>query len=225
MIVRTETTMTQSPAVRARLDLEAAIASHRPELTRYCRRILGSPVDAEDAVQETLLRAWRSADGLQEPAAFRSWLYRIAGNVCIDSVNLRARQPIPTDDCREPLYHAAAVDPAELVLTHEELRLALTAAVHRLPPRQRAVLLLREILCWRAAEVADFLATSVAAVNSALQRAHATLNSCEPERLTAADMHSRRGLVMRYLTAFEADDVEALAALSRSDRAANAFAS
>jgi RNA polymerase sigma-70 factor (ECF subfamily) len=224
MTVRTQTLMTKSPTVRSQLDLEAAIASHRPELTRYCRRILGSSFDAEDAVQETLLRAWRSADRLHEPAALRSWLYRIAGNVCTDSVNRRARQPIPTEDCREPLYHSATIDPAELVLTHEDLRLALTAAVHHLPPRQRAVLLLREILCWRAAEVADFLTTSVAAVNSALQRAHATLGSTEPERLTGADAESRRGLVTRYLTAFEADDIEALAALSRSDRAAKAFA-
>src|SRR5579871_6861393 len=128
------------------------IESHRPELTRYCTRKLGSRFDAEDAVQETLIRAWRSADRLQEPAALRAWLYRIAGNVCIDSANRLARQPVPTDVPGEPMGAVAEPDPADVVLTREELRLALTVAVDRLPPRQRAVLLLREILCWPAAE-------------------------------------------------------------------------
>jgi RNA polymerase sigma-70 factor, ECF subfamily len=214
MITLTDTLMKQCGALRAPLDIEAAIESHRSELTRYCRRKLGSQFDAEDAVQETLLRAWRSADRLQTPLALRSWLYRIAGNVCTDSVNRRARQPIPTDDYGEQLEHAAELDPAEIVFTREDLRLALTAAVHQLPPRQRAVLLLREILCWRAAEVADFLATSVAAVNSALQRAHATLDSNEPERAPVTEDESRRTLVARYLTAFDADDVDTIVALS-----------
>jgi RNA polymerase sigma-70 factor, ECF subfamily len=200
--------------VRTPIDLDAAIESHRSELTRYCTRRLGSHVDAEDAVQETLLRAWRSADQLHKPAALRTWLYRIAGNVCADSVSRSVRQPTPVDEWSESLYGAAELDPAELVFTREDLRLALTAAVHRLPPRQRAVLLLREILSWRAAEVADFLATSVAAVNSALQRAHATLDSSETDRLTVSDDDLPRSLVARYMAAFEADDVDALAALS-----------
>jgi RNA polymerase sigma-70 factor, ECF subfamily len=216
MVQMSDRTETQSHGViqGGTLVVEAAIESHRSELTRYCGRILGSHFDAEDAVQETLLRAWRSAGGLNEPAAVRSWLYRIAGNVCIDSLGRRARQPLPTDECWEPLDHAAELDPAELALTREDLRLALTAALHLLPPRQRAVLLLREILCWRAAEVAEFLATSVAAVNSALQRAHATLDSSAAECLPAGLEPARRGVVARYLSALDADDVDTLTALS-----------
>jgi RNA polymerase sigma-70 factor, ECF subfamily len=219
MITRTDTPSEEHsppPAVRAQLELVAAIEAHRSELTHYCRRMLGSQFDAEDAVQETFLRAWRAADALQDPSALRSWLYRIACNVCVDSVNRRARQPIPTDDCEEPLDDAPEPDPAELVLMREDLRVALTAAVQSLPPRQRAVLVLRESLCWRAAEVADLLATSVAAVNSALQRAHATLATNEPARPPAGDA-SPRGLVARYLAAFDGDDVDAIAALSWSD--------
>src|SRR5947209_7862125 len=157
--------------MNTQLEMDMAIESHRPELTRYCRRKLGSQFDAEDAVQETLMRAWRSSDRLQQPAALRSWLYRIAGNVCADSVHRRSRDPVPTEECGELLEHPEALDPAVLVCTREDLRLALTAAVHHLPPRQRAVFVLREILGWRAVEVAEFLATSVTAVNSALQRA------------------------------------------------------
>jgi RNA polymerase sigma-70 factor, ECF subfamily len=203
------------------IDIDAAIESHRSELTRYCRRKLGSHFDAEDAVQETLVRAWRSADRLQQPTALRPWLYRIAGNVCIDSANRRTREPEPTEDCRQPLDHpadlgSADLDPAVLVLTREDLRLAITAAVHHLPPRQWAVLVLREILCWRAVEVAEFLATTVAAVNSALQRAHATLEANAPERLAVTPDESRRRLIGRYLRAVEADDVDALVALSWS---------
>jgi RNA polymerase sigma-70 factor, ECF subfamily len=204
--------------------LETAIESHRTELTGYCRRMLGSQFDAEDAVQETLLRAWRSADRLQQPAALRSWLYRIAGNVCVDSVNRRARLPVPVEACCEQLDQGADLDPVELVLAREELRVALGAVMHRLPPRQRAVLLLREILCWQAAEVADLLATSVAAVNSALQRAHATLSRHELEPFAPAAEHAGHALVTRYLNAFEADDVDALTTLSCSDGARAAFA-
>ncbi len=202
----------------------AAIESHRKELTRYCARRLGSRYDAEDAVQETLLRAWRSADRLHNPDALRSWLYRIAGNVCIDSSYRGARQPVPTSDCSEPLGHVVEPDPAELVLTREDLRLALTAAVHRLPPRQRAVLMLREILCWPAAEVADFMTTSVAAVNSALQRAHATLERTAREQLPSGEDEIGDGLVRRYLGAFEEDDVDALTTLSWTERASAIFA-
>lgn len=195
----------------------AAIESHRTELTRYCARRLRSPYDAEDAVQETLLRAWRSADRLHNPDALRPWLYRIAGNVCIDSSYRLARQPEPTSDCSEPLGRVAEPDPAELVLERDELRLALTAAVRHLPPRQRAALILREILCWQAAEIASFMTTSVAAVNSALQRAHATLERNAHEQL-APGHELEDGLVTRYLRALEADDIDALTALSSSER-------
>jgi RNA polymerase sigma-70 factor (ECF subfamily) len=215
MITETETPRGHADAW---VKLETAIEAHRSELTRYCTRRLGSPCDAEDAVQETLLRAWRSADRLHEPAALRAWLYRIAGNVCVDSVTRRARQPVPVEECSEPLDRTAELDPAELVLTREKLRLALAATVYHLPPRQRAVLLLREILCWRAAEVADFLATSVAAVNSALQRAHATLDGHEPERLGAVGDDGGDMLVTRYVSAFETDDVDAITALSCTRR-------
>jgi RNA polymerase sigma-70 factor, ECF subfamily len=203
----------------SRPELEMAIESHRTELTGYCRRMLGSQFDAEDAVQETLLRAWRSADRLQQPAALRSWLYRIAGNVCIDSVSRRARQPVPTDDPCEPLDQGGELDPAHVVLTREDLRVALAVMMHRLPPRQRAVLLLREILCWPSAEVADLLATSVAAVNSALQRAHATLSRHELEWPALEEDDAQHGLVSSYLTAFDADDVDALTVLSQRDAA------
>jgi RNA polymerase sigma-70 factor (ECF subfamily) len=169
--------------VSTSLELESAIESHRSELTRYCRRRLGSHFDAEDAVQETLLRAWRSADGLQQPAALRGWLYRIAGHVCIDAANRRARQPVPTDDWSSPLDATTEFDPAELVLAREDVRLALTAVVHCLPARQRAAFLLCEVLCWRAAEVAMLLATSVAAVNSARQRARATIERQDVDAL------------------------------------------
>lgn len=204
-------------------EIETTIESHRAELTRYCSWKLGSQFDAEDAVQETLVRAWRSADRLQQPAALRSWLYRIAGNVCIDAANWRSRQPPPTDDCPEELHLAADLDPAVVALTHEDLRLAVTA-VQCLPPRQRAVLLLRDILCWSAAEVAEFLATTVAAVNSALQRAHATLEGHDPNRAVDVDDPGRDRLVSRYLAAFEADDVDTLIALSGSGGAPVALA-
>jgi RNA polymerase sigma-70 factor (ECF subfamily) len=200
--------------VSAGLRLEDRIESHRSELNAYCSRMLGSQCDAEDAVQETLLRAWRSAEGFQGRCTLRSWLYRIATNVCIDAAQQRARRPVPTEQWTELHAQTAEPDPAELALAREELRLALVAAVHHLPARQRAVLLLRDILCWRATEVAELLQTSVTAVNSALQRAHATVGSRDPERLTATCGEARRGLVAAYLTAFARDDVDMLTALA-----------
>jgi RNA polymerase sigma-70 factor, ECF subfamily len=205
-------------------ELETAIESHRAELTRYCKWKLGSHFDAEDAVQETLLRAWRAGDSLQQPVALRAWLYRIAGNVCADSVNWRSRQPVPTDDRPEPIGPEADPDPAAIAFLREDLRLAVTTALQCLPPRQRAVLLLREILGWRAAEVAEFLATTVTAVNSALQRAHATLERHDPERVVNIDDPARHRLVARYLAAFETDDVGTVVALSRRDSAAVSLA-
>jgi RNA polymerase sigma-70 factor (ECF subfamily) len=170
--------------MNSRPQIEHAIESHRPELNAYCRRMLGSPFDAEDAVQETLLRAWRGADGFEGRASLRSWLYRIAGNVCVDAAKRRSRQPIPTDECDEPFDLQPEPGPEELALRREDLRMAVTA-INRLPSRQRSVLVLRDVLSWPAAEAAERLDTSVAAVNSALQRAHATLSSTDPERIVA----------------------------------------
>ncbi len=212
---------------------EEQLEQHRAELTAYCYRMLGSPFEAEDAVQETLLRAWRSLDRFEGRAALRSWLYRIATNVCFDMLNARERRARPMDlgPAREPVESnlnalpevtwiepvpASAIapegDPAEVAVAHETIRLAFVAALQHLPPRQRAVLILCEVLRWKALE------TSVASVNSALQRARTTLEasdvSASPEpKLDDAD----RELLARYVKAFEAYDIEALTSLIHED--------
>ena len=187
---------------------------HRAELTAYCRRMLGSSVDAEDAVQETLLRAWRASRRFEGRAPVRSWLYRIATNVCLDALGHTARRPIPVeevpppkDPCREP------DDPSDRALAQEHLRLAIVAAIGNLAQRQRAVLLLRDVLSWRASEVAELLGMTPVAVNSALQRAHAALASTDPTAVS--DVTVEPDLVGRYVAAFAADDVNALVSLSR----------
>src|SRR5436309_7963696 len=169
---------------------------YRRELTAYCYRMLGSPFDAEDAVQDTFMRAWRNRDRFEGRAAMRSWLYRIATNVCLDMLKGKQRRARPMDlgpsvepieanlnvpaevTWLEPIpLHLIAPerDPAELAVQNESIRLAFVAALQHLPARQRAVLILREVLDWQASEVAELLGTSVASVNSALQRARATL--------------------------------------------------
>src|SRR4030088_3427770 len=174
------------------------LESHRRELTAYCYRMLGSPFEAEDAVQETLLRAWRSLDRFEGRAALRSWLYRIATNVCLDMLDGRNKRARPMDlgPARAPVESnlntlpeatwlqpipdslvASEGDPAELAVTRETIRLAFVAALQHLPPRQRAALILCEVLQWKAKEVAELLDTSVASVNSALQRARETLEA------------------------------------------------
>src|SRR6187455_2705178 len=179
----------------ATLAVEQQLEQHRVELTAYCYRMLGS-IDAEDAVQETFIRAWRAYDRFEGRAALRSWLYRIATNVCFDMLNARERRARPMDlgPAREPVVSnlntlpevtwiepipvssvALEADPAEVAVAHETIRLAFVAALQHLPPRQRAVLILCEVLRWQASEVAELLETSVASVNSALQRARATL--------------------------------------------------
>src|SRR6476620_4172627 len=184
----------------ASADLEHQLESHRVELTGYCYRMLGSAFEAEGAVQETMVRAWRGIDGFEGRAALRSWLYRIATNVCFDLLNARERRARPMDlgPAREPVESnlntlaevtwiepvpdsvvAPEGDPADVAVAHETIRLAFVAALQHLPPRQRAVLILCEVLRWKAAEVAELLDTSVASVNSALQRARATLDSAE----------------------------------------------
>jgi RNA polymerase sigma-70 factor (ECF subfamily) len=218
--------------VSAALDMADRISSHRSELKAYCHRMLGSPFEADDAVQETLLRAWRGASAFEGRAALRTWLYRIATNVCVDAAHSRSRRPTPIDAWGEADTACDEADPADLAMARENVRLALVVAVRALPPRQRAVLLLREVLCWRAAEVAELLETSVAAVNSALHRAHARLAAADLDpahaTLATADLDpapaigAERGseLVARYLAAFDADDVDALTELSVLDVAA-----
>src|SRR3954447_8124389 len=175
------------------------LEQHRRELTAHCYRMLGSPFEAEDAVQDTLLRAWRSLDRFEGRAALRSWLYRIATNVCLDMLNGRERRARPMDlgEARSPhgpvgeilpevtwiepvpdrLVVADDGDPAAVAQGRETIRLGFVAAPQHLPPRQRAALILCEVLRWKASEVAELLDTSVASVNSALQRARATLDS------------------------------------------------
>ena len=189
--------------------IEDDLEHHRHALTRHCTRMLSSPSEAEDAVQETLLRAWRSQRQYEGRSSLHSWLYRIATNVCIDMLNDRSRRPVPVEPVQlegTSIQAGADVDPAARALARETLGLALMAAVERLPERQRAVLLLREVLGWRASEAAELLGTSTVAVNSALQRARATLDgdSVRADQMPRAVMKdSHRELLASYLAAFE----------------------
>lgn len=224
--------------------VETELESHRSRLTGYCYRMLGSPFDAEDAVQETMIRAWRGIDRFEGRSALTSWLYRIATNVCMDMLNGRNRRarPMdmgpagtvessfsfrPDDTWIEPAPDAQMLahdgseggDPAELMEASETIRLAFLAILQDLPPRQRAVLVLRDVLRWRASEVAELLDTTVASVNSALQRARATLAARRPaaEDGTPDIEEVQRRLLERYVDAFESYDVESLVALLHED--------
>jgi RNA polymerase sigma-70 factor (ECF subfamily) len=206
------------------------LEQHRRELTAYCYRMLGSPFEAEDAVQETLLRAWRSADRFEGRAAVRSWLYRIATNVCLDQLKSRERRARPMDlgPAGEPVIEnlntlpevtwiePLPADPADVVESRETIRLAFVAALQHLPPRQRAVLILCEVLRWHASEVAELLETSVASVNSALQRARATLETRDLSTGKELDEPDRE-LLERYVKAFERYDMQALTSLIHED--------
>ena len=222
-------------------EIEARLEPYRLELTAYCYRMLGSAFEAEDAVQETMIRAWRGFKDFEGRSALRSWLYRIATNVCLTMLGAsqrRARpmdlQPastadrplgaaLPENTWVEPIPDARVVptggDPAEIAVARESIRLAFITALQRLPARQRAVLILREVLHWRASEVAELLDTSVASVNSALQRARATLSESEatgtdgPEPLD----EEHEALLARYVDAFERYDMDKLTALLRDD--------
>jgi RNA polymerase sigma-70 factor (ECF subfamily) len=208
-------------------DFARAIDPYRRELLAYCYRVLGSVHDAEDMVQETFLRAWRAYAGYDPArAALRTWLYRIATNVCLTALDKRGRRPMPsglggpTEDPlslldREgevPWLQPFPTDPATVVASRAGMRLALIAALQHLPARQRVVLILRDVLAWRAAEVAEFLDTSVASVNSALQRARERLSSVAPAEETVGELSSaaERDFLERYATAFAAADVDAL---------------
>jgi RNA polymerase sigma-70 factor (ECF subfamily) len=208
------------------------LEQHRRELTAYCYRMLGSPFEAEDAVQETLLRAWKNLDRFEGRSALRSWLYRIATNVCLDMLEGRERRARPMDlgPAQEPIaanlntlpevtwIEPLPTDPAEVAESRETIKLAFVAALQHLPPRQRAVLILCEVLRWKAAEVAELLDTTVPSVNSALQRARATLEQADVRTDAPVELDEpERELLERYVEAFEAYDMEALTALIHED--------
>jgi RNA polymerase sigma-70 factor (ECF subfamily) len=230
-------------ATRGSEDLEHRLEQHRPELMAYAYRMLGSAFDAEDAVQETLVRAWRGLDRFEGRSALRSWLYRIATNVCLDMLTGKEHRVRPMDlapagtadgPLGETLSEAtwilpipdgrvlpAGGDPAEVAESRETIRLAFVAALQHLPPRQRAVLILREVLRWKATEVAELLETTVASVNSALQRARSRLAATD---LTATESyqpmdHAQRALLARYVDAFERYDLDSLTSLLQEDAA------
>jgi RNA polymerase sigma-70 factor, ECF subfamily len=231
---------TMAAVTQAATDSTATLEQHRTELTGYCYRMLGSGFEAEDAVQETLLRAWRSLDRFEGRSSLRSWLYRIATNVCLDMIGSRQRRarpmdlepastmagslpaPSPETPWLEPVPDGRVLpdgDPAETAVARESIRLAFMAALQHLPPRQRAVLILREVLRWRASEVAELLDSSVASVNSALQRARATLETRGASLdQPAPTLDAASGeLLARYVDAFERYDMDALTALLHAD--------
>ena len=230
----------QSSVARASHALEDQFEQSRSELTAHCYRMLGSPFEAEDAVQETFIRAWRGYERFEGRAALRSWLYRIATNVCLDMLNGRERRARPMDlgPAREPIAENLNTlpevtwiepvpdgrvvpegDPAAVAEARETIRLAFVAALQHLPPRQRAVLILCEVLRWKATEVAELLETSVASVNSALQRARATLAAADIDAAdTSAPLDDEsRALLDRYVQAFEDYDMAELTSLIKED--------
>jgi RNA polymerase sigma-70 factor (ECF subfamily) len=232
--------MTSTTGVDA-AEAELGFEQYRSELTAYCYRMLGSAFEADDAVQETLVRAWRSFERFEGRSAVRSWLYRIASNVCFDMLKSRRRRALPMD--LMAVGHAdghvdpptseipwlgpvpdrrvtpSSADPAEQAEIRDSVRLAFVAALQHLPARQRAVLILREVLKWRASEVAELLDTTVVSVNSALQRARTTLAERNvgmagvPPEIDPA----QEELLARYVDTFERFDIEALVALLHED--------
>jgi RNA polymerase sigma-70 factor (ECF subfamily) len=197
------------------------VEPYRRTLEVHCYRMLGSPHDAEDIVQETLLRAWRSLERFGQRASVQSWLYRIATNACLDELERRPRRPEPLvepyPDARLDGLAASIVDPAARYALREGMELAFLTAIQRLPGRQRAVLILRDVLGWTGAEVADLLESTVAAVNSALQRARATIEQELPARSVAPGRTRERELLRRYVEAWESADMDGLVALLRED--------
>ena len=220
-------------------DLGERLEDHRAALIGHCRRMLGSHVEAEDAVQETLIRAWRGHDRFEGRAALRTWLYRIATNVCFDHLAGRRRRAHPIDLgpggsaealLGAPLQTAAwiapaadapaldAADPADAAVARDEIRLAFAVALRQLPPRQRSVLILREVLRWRAKEVADLLGATVPSVNSALQRARATLAARQADDTGRPALDDvGRALIARFVEAFARHDFDTLVAVLSED--------
>jgi RNA polymerase sigma-70 factor (ECF subfamily) len=216
----------------------AQLEDHRTALTGHCYRMMGSAVDADDAVQETMVRAWRALERFDGRASLRTWLHRIATNVCLDMLAERSRRArpmesgplgtvddplevLPRTHWLEPIPDARAIpadaDPSEQAALRQSVRLAFVAALQRLPPKQRAALLLTEVLGWSAAEVAESLDTTVASVNSALQRARATLGSRPAAEPSEPLSPEQARVVERYVDAFLRYDVDALAALLHRD--------
>ena len=232
----------QGTAAEGTEALASRLEAHRVELTAYCYRMLGSAFEAEDAVQDTFVRAWRAFDRFEGRAALRSWLYRIATNVCLDMLTGRERRARPMDlgpaltadaplgaalpegSWIQPIPDSRVLptggDPAALAELRESVRLAFVAALQHLPPRQRAVLILREVLQWQASEVAELLDTTVASVNSALQRARSTLGAKEAAATADAPEpmdDEQRDLLARYVDAFERYDMDSLTSLLHED--------
>jgi RNA polymerase sigma-70 factor (ECF subfamily) len=222
----------------------AQLEQFRRELTAYCYRMLGSAFEAEDAVQETMIRAWSKFDTFEGRAALRTWLYRIATNVCLDMGGAAQRRARPMDLAAPgsaaapdptrleesiwvgpiPDSRVLAGDPAEVAVGKETIRMAFVSALQKLAPKQRAVLILREVLAWSAAETAELLGTTVASVNSALQRARATLGEGGgvPESAITDPLDAdQKALLAKYVAAFEAFDVQGMAALMREDVSLN----
>ena len=230
--------MPMQPRTQA-VDRDHQLEEHRRDLTGYCYRMLGSGFEAEDAVQETFVRAWRAIDSFEGRSSVRSWLYRIATNVCVDMLRgpqRRARpmdlgpsstvatavlDPQPEHMWVQPVPDSRVIatdgDPAEVAAARESIRLAFVAALQHLPPKQRAVLILCEVLKWQAAEAAELLEVSVASVNSALQRARATLAALDPASLDATADPQHQVLLARYVDAFERYDMDALVTLLHHD--------
>jgi RNA polymerase sigma-70 factor (ECF subfamily) len=231
---------TERVGPRVHSDLVPALEQYRGELTGYAYRMLGSAFEAEDAVQETMLRAWKALDRLEGREALRAWLYRIATNVSLDMLKGRQRRsrpmelrpaqaastplpaPLPEATWLGPIADELVIpggeDPAEVAEVRESVRLAFVAALQRLPPRQRAVLILREVLHWHADEVAELLDTTVASVNSALQRARASIGRTRDVEASPAEIdEEQRALLARYVDAFERYDMSSLTALLRED--------
>jgi len=207
----------------------AELEEYRRELTAYCYRMLGSAADAEDAVQETMIRAWRSLEKFEGRSALRSWVYRIATNVCFDALNSSKKRARPMDlagpgepllenlrELPEVTWLTPLPTPDEAVEQRDTLRLAFVAALQHLPPKQRAALILCEVLQWQASEAAQLLETSVASINSALQRARATLATADIAAPAELDAEAR-ALLDRYVAAFEAYDIDRLTGLIHED--------
>ncbi|HEY1451814.1 MAG TPA: sigma-70 family RNA polymerase sigma factor [Solirubrobacteraceae bacterium] len=230
----------ESTTTAAKPESFGELDQHRRELTAHCYRMLGSPFEAEDAVQETLLRAWRSLERFEGRASVRSWLYKIATNTCLDMLDAKQRRarPMELGDARSPdgpigeilpevtwvepfpdaLVTSDSADPAAVAESRETIRLAFIAALQHLPPRQRAALILCEVLHWKAAEVAELLQTSTPAINSALQRARATLDAAEThDPAHGALSESDSDLLARYVDAFQRYDIDALTSLIHED--------